>query len=169
MNLFLTLLLVLSAQLCADGLLDVTWPKPTQQYEKQRKDYPLALKKAVKDITLPVYLPRSYLGDKSLFLVSDANFYTATIILDGAILNITGDRTYQQKVKSGDLKFKKMIKDKKVTFINAEGIMRSDFNRHNVNYTLEIECDAPKEDARCLQEDFLKKIYHELTLVGGKR
>ncbi len=169
MNLFLTLFIVLSLQLSADGLLDVIWPKSLQQYTKQQKSYPLALQKAVKDVELPVYLPRPYIEDKSLFFVSDANFYTATISLDGAMLSITGDRTYQQKIKSKDPIFTKRIKDKTITFSNAEGIMMTDFNRHNVNYTLEVECDAPKEDPRCTQEDFLKKIYNELVLVGGKR
>ena len=169
MNLLLTLLLTLTTQLFGDGLLEVDWPTLTQQYQKQQKSYPLVLKSAVKEITLPVYLPRSYLQDKSLFLVSDANFYTATIMLEGAILTITGDRTYQQTLKTNNSVLKKRLEKKEVTFNHAEGIMTSDFNRHNVNYSLAIECEDPTKDKRCTQENFLKKIYHELVLIGGKR
>jgi hypothetical protein len=165
----LIVLSTLTILLLGDGLLEVAWPKNTLLYQKQQKHYPLALKRAIKDITLPLYLPQSYLEDKSLFLVSDANFYTATVTLEGAVLTITGDRTYQQKIKTKNKILKKRIEDKKVTFNHAEGLMMTDFNRHNINYTLSIECEDPQKDQRCTQEGFLRRVYKELVMVGGKR
>jgi hypothetical protein len=104
-----------------------------------------------------------------MLIVSDKLFYTATILLQGATLMITGDRTYQQKVKSGGKQLKAKMKAVDAKFIRAEGIMSTNFNRHGVNYSLVLECDSPKKDKRCQENSFLRKLYNGLVLVGGKR
>jgi len=169
MNLIFTLLLVLSSQLFAQGLLAVDWSGVEKIAPRQHKSYPPLLQKSLKEITLPLYLPRRYLGDQRLFVVSDPNFYTATVLLDGAVLSITGDRTYQAKVRNADPLLKRAVAQQTITFDQAEGIMMPNFNRHNVNYSLSIECDDPQGDVRCTQEDFLRTIYSELTPIGGRR
>ncbi len=166
---FILILLMSYSLIYGGGLLEVEWPKQTKQHQKSMKAYPKVLKDAIKDVRLPVYLPRGYIYDKSMSIISDENFYAITIFLKGASLMITGDRTYQQKVKSGGEQLKTKMKTVDAKFIQAEGIMSTNFNRHGVNYSLSIECDSPNRDKRCREDNFLKKLYSELLLVGGKR
>ena len=165
MRFILTWLLAFS--LLYGGLLEVEWPKPTKQHQKSMKAYPKALKDKIRDITLPVYLPRYYIYKKEMSIVSDKVFYTASIPIKGATIMITGDRSYQQKIKSKQLKAN--LKAVNAKFVRAEGMMSTSFNRHGINYSLVIECDSPNRDKRCIEDKFLRKVYGELVLVGGKR
>ena len=173
MRLILTLSIIfgffISELKASGGVLEVNWPKAKSQHEKIKRAYPTVLKKATNSITLPIYIPRFYVYDKTMSIVSDKNFYTITIFLKGATLMVSGDRTYQQKVTSANKQFQKMMKASPITFTQAEGMMTTDFNRHGVNYALVLECDSPKSDKRCTQETFLKQIFNGLIIVGGKR
>jgi len=153
----------------AGGLLQVDWPKPTKQHQKSMRAYPKAIREKIKDVTLPVYLPRYYIYKKDMSIVSDKEFYTATIPLQGATLMVAGDRTYQQKVKSGAKQLKEKMKAIDAKFVLAEGMMSTSFNRHGINYSLVLECDSPDKDIRCKDDNFLKKVYNGLILIGGKR
>jgi hypothetical protein len=165
MRSILTILTAFSL-LQGEGLLNVEWPKATQQQQKSMRAYPKALKEKIKNIKLPVYLPQYYIDKKDILIVSNKFFYTATIPLQGAVLMITGDRTYQQKSSSRQLK--RNLKSIDAKFIQAEGMMSTSFNRHGVNYSLVLECDHPNRDKRCREDNFLKKIYNRLILVGGR-
>ena len=172
MRLILTLSIVFGlsiSELGAGGLLEVHWPKAKSHNEKVKRTYPTALKQATDTVSLPIYIPRFYVYDKTMSIVSDKNFYTITIFFKGATLMISGDRTYQQKVTSTNKQFQKMMKASPTTFTQAEGMMTTDFNRHGVNYALVLECDSPKSDKRCTKETFLKQIFNGLIIVGGKR
>lgn len=168
MRFILTLLMTFSL-LHSGGLLKVEWPKPTKQHQKSMRAYPKALKDRIKDVRLPVYLPKSYIYEKGMLIVSDKGFYTATIPIRGATLMITGDRTYQQIVKSNNRQFKAKLEIIDRKFVHAEGMISTNFNRHGVNYSLVLECDSPNKDKRCKENIFLKKIYKELVIIGGKR
>jgi hypothetical protein len=173
MRILLTLSLVgslsLSALYAESGVLDIQWPKPNTKTLKPAIPYPDALKKGIKNTKLPVYIPSAYAYDKQMIVVAEENFYTINFILDGAILVITGDKTYQESVPVDNAEFKAIMKaSPAVEFILAEGIMSANFNRHGVNYSLSVMCDNPEEDARCTQNDFLKKIYNSLIMVGGR-
>jgi len=169
MRLILAILIAYLSSLQANGgLLKVDWSKTFVNKQKMQV-LPKVLKDGIKDVTLPVYMPRYYLYEKDISVVSDANFYAITIPLDKATLMISGDRTYQEKVisKAENLKFKmKSITNK---FIKAEGIISIDFHRNGVNYSLVLECDAPTTDQRCTDETFLKRVYNGLILIGGRR
>jgi len=151
------------------GLLEVIWPKIDKQQLQMQKAYPSNLKEKVAEVTLPVYIPRQYIYNQTMSVVADESYYTVTVHLDKARLMITGDRTYQESVAKADEAFQKMMKSNTVEFVHAEGMMMTDFNRHGVNYTLMVECDQPKSDQRCSDESFLRNLYEELTIVGGKR
>ena len=161
--------LLLAFGLLYGGVLEVEWPKPNKQHQKSMKAYPKALKNKIKNTALPVYLPRYYIYKKEMTIVSDKLFYTASIPLQGATLMITGDRTFQQKINSKAKQLKANLKAIDAKFIRAEGIMSTSFNRHGINYSLAIECDSPNQDKRCTEDKFLKKVYSELVLIGGKR
>jgi hypothetical protein len=161
-------LLIAFGLLHAEGVLEVEWPKPNKQRQKSMKAYPKALKNKIKDVKLPVYLPRYYIYKKEMLIVSDKLFYTATIPLQGATLMITGDRTYQQKVKSDNKQLKANLKAVDTKFVHTEGMMSTSFNRHGINYSLVLECDSPNKDKRCREDKFLKKIYNGLIVVGGR-
>lgn len=151
------------------GVLDVQWPAVDKNQAKMQKAYPLVLKEKIKEVTLPVYLPSTYIYNQKMTIVAEPNYYSITIYLDKARLLVTGDRTYQQSVKVADQAFKTMMKSDTIAFEAAEGMLITDFNRHGVNYTLMLECDEPESDERCQEENFLRTIYDQLTLVGGKR
>ncbi|HHB94984.1 MAG TPA: hypothetical protein ENK88_07545 [Campylobacterales bacterium] len=169
MHSILILLIVSFGLLNANGgLLKVNWSKTVVNQQKLRV-LPKILKEGIKDVTLPVYIPKYYIYQKDISVVSDANFYAITIFLDKARLMISGDRTYQEKVvsKGKNLKFK--MKATENRFIQAEGIMSTDFHKNGVNYSLVLECDAPYSDPRCTEDTFLKRVYNGLILIGGKR
>jgi hypothetical protein len=169
MRFILALLLVpISLLLANGGLLKVDWSKGVVNQQKI-KVLPKVLKDGIKDVTLPVYMPRYYIYEKNISVVSDANFYTITIPLQKATLMISGDRTYQEKIISKATKLKTKMKSITNKFIKAEGIISIDFHRHGVNYTLSLECEAPDSDPRCRDEKFLQKIYNGLIFIGGKR
>jgi len=151
------------------GLLSVEWTKSTPQQQKIQRAYPDVLKKGIAEVTLPVYLPKSHIFNKKMSIVSDPNYYAITLFFKGATLLISGDRTYQQKVKSGATQMKAMMKRTAMKFIHAEGMMTTDFNRNGVNYSLMMECDFPDKDKRCKESSFLQNIYNDLIIVGGKR
>ena len=168
MRFILTFLILFSVLSGEGGLLDVQWPKVKTLHAKSRS-YPSDLEKRVENVRLPVYLPKSYIKGYKLSIVSDKDFYFITVILKGATILVSGDRTYQQKIKSGGEQIKAKMRAIDMKFILAEGIMTTDFNRHGVNYSLSIECDAPSKDRRCGDKQFLKRLYNELTIVGGRR
>ena len=166
----LTLLLFLSSFVMAGGVLEVDWPKAPNTTQKMKmRAYSPTLQKGILEVTMPVYMPSSYVYENSLSVVADKNFYAITVFLKGATLMVSGDRTYQQKVVSGAKQLKAEMKKVSNRFIHAEGMMTTDFNRHGVNYSLTIECDKPKSDKRCIEDSFLKNIYTRLIIVGGKR
>ncbi len=102
-------------------------------------------------------------------VVADKNFYTISFFIDQAIVMVSGDRTFQETISTSDANFQKVIKPSSVEFIEDEGIMSVDFNRHGVNYNLSIECDDYKTDKRCKEEDFLRNLYNRLVMIGGKK
>ncbi|MCK4441981.1 MAG: hypothetical protein KAU90_08230 [Sulfurovaceae bacterium] len=150
------------------GLLKVNWSKISTNQQKLRV-LPKALKNSIKDITLPVYVPKYYIHQKNISIVSDANFYTVTIFLDKARLMILGDRTYQEKIVSKGNNLKAKMKATTNKFIQSEGMMSTDFHRNGVNYSLVVECDNPTIDKRCTEDRFLRKVYNGLIFIGGKR
>ena len=79
----------------------------------------------------------------------------------------SGDRTYQQSVQDSPQLEGVMPSSSAASFTRAEGMMTTDFSRLGANYSLELECDKPDQDSRCLQGSFLKGLYQELVLVGG--
>ena len=168
MRFILTFMLFFSMLHGEGGLLNVKWPKAKTLHEKS-KSYPSDLEKKVENVRLPVYLPTSYIRGHKLSIVSDKNFYFITVILKGATVMVSGDRTYQQKIKSGGGNIMSKIRSINMKFVLSEGIMTTDFNRHGVNYSLLVECDSPLKDIRCNDKKFIKRLYRELTVVGGRR
>jgi len=169
MRSILTLLIVSFGMLHANGgLLKVDWSKTVVNQQKLQV-LPKVLKDGIKNITLPVYIPKYYIYEKNMSVVSDANFYAITILLDKATLMISGDRTYQEKIVSKGDNLKSKMKAVDNQFVESEGMMSTDFHKNGVNYSLVLECDAPKSDPRCIDNRFLKKIYAGLILIGGKR
>ena len=165
----LILTLFLISSLNSDGgILDIKWPKPNAQQQKPSTPYPTVLTKGIKDTTLPVYVPSSYAYDKKMIVVSDKNFYTISFLLKNATVMVAGDKTFQESIPSSNSEFQKIMKPSTVEFTQEEGIMSTDFNRHGANYTLSVECDNPKTDKRCKEENFLHNLYNRLIMVGGR-
>ena len=169
MRLLLLTVFLFSSLYGESGILEITWPKPNAKHQKPSIPYPSVLTKGIKNTKLPVYLPTSYVYDKNMAVVSEKDFYTISFILKDATLMVSGDRTYQESVSKDDPKFQALAKtSSKIEFIQEEGMMSADFNRHGVNYSLLVECDDPETDKRCTQEGFLKDIYTRLIMVGGQ-
>ena len=156
--------------LSAGGILDIKWPKANASQQKPTIPYPKVLIEGTKDVRLPVYLSSSYTYDKNMLIVSDQGFYSISFVLNGAMVLFEGDRTYQESVSSQNLEFSKIIqKTKAVEFSKSEEIMVAEFNRHGANYSISVECDNPKRDKRCTEENFVRNLYASLILVGGRR
>ena len=168
MRLLLTVLLLISYLNAESGILNIKWPKPNLRQQKPSNPYPDILTKGIKDTKLPVYVPSTYAYDKRMSVVADKNFYTISFFIDRAIVMVGGDRTFQESISTSDAKFEEVIKPSDIKFIEDEGIMSTDFNRHGVNYTLSIECEDYKTDKRCKEEGFLRNLYNRLIMVGGK-
>jgi hypothetical protein len=168
MRLLLILSFLFSLLNADSGILDIKWPKPNIKQQKPSIPYPKVLTEGIKDVRLPVYIPNAYAYDKNMIVVADENFYTITFLFKGATVMISGDRTYQESV-SNNPAFKAMLKaTPPVTFDQKEGVMTSEFNRHGVNYSIEIECDKPLTDKRCTDTTLIKSLYNRLIMVGGK-
>ena len=148
------------------GILKVDWSDAKSGQIKRTRS---AIQKAIKNVTMPVYLPKDYLNQNDATVVADNNFYVITIKLSDAVLMISGDRTYQREIVSGGEELKANMKRAESKFLQSEGIMSTDFHRHGVNYILSIECTHPNSDKRCTRETFLKKMYNDLVLIGGQR
>ena len=163
-------ILLISSLNAESGILNIEWPKPNPQQQKPSTPYPNILIDGIKDTELPIYLPSSYAYDSKMAIVADKDFYTISFFIEKAIVMMAGDRTFQESISESDTKFQKVIKlSSTVDFIENEGIMSVDFNRHGVNYTLSIECDNYEKDKRCKEKDFLHSLYNRLIMVGGKR
>ena len=169
MRLLLITLLLISSLNAESGILDIEWPQTDPTHQKPSTPYPDVLTKGIKDTKLPIYIPSTYAYDKKMAVIADKNFYTISFFIDKAIVMMAGDRTFQETISSSDSKLQKLIEPSPVEFVEEEGIMSTDFNRHGVNYTLSIECDDYKTDERCQKEDFLRSIYNRLIIVGGKK
>jgi len=150
------------------GILDIKWPKTNAQQQKPSTPYPQVLTEGIKNVRLPVYIPSLYAYDKNMVVISDENFYTISFSFKGANILISGDRTYQESI-SNNPKFKAIMKaTPPVKFEQEEGIMTAEFNRHGVNYNIEIECEDPNNDKRCTEENLIRELYNRLILVGGR-
>ena len=168
MRLLLLTIFLFSNLSAESGILEIKWPKPNPKYQKPIIPYPHVLINGIANTKLPIYIPNSYAYDKNMIVVANENFYTISFILDGAIFMVSGDKTYQESISKSDSKAQAIMKRTSLEFVQAEGMMTTDFNRHGVNYSLLIECDKPKTDKRCTQDNFLKDIYKRLIMVGGK-
>ena len=152
------------------GILNVDWSSVTTKgQQKSSVPYAKVLKDGIKDVHLPVYLSRQFAYNKNMVVVADKDFYTISIDLDGSVVTFSGDRTYQESVSPKNPEFQKIEKaSPPVEYNFAEGIMSAEFNRHGVNYTINIECENPKKDKRCKKIDYISSLYHSLVLVGGR-
>lgn len=151
------------------GVLPVDWSSADTSHIKRTRSMPTALQQAIKDVTLPVYIPKAYASEKNLEVVALKDFYAVTIHFKDATMMISGDRTYQQEIVSGGEQIVTNMKNVENKFIRSEGILSREFNRHGVNYTLSIECNQPNKDSKCTKDTFLKRMYKSLIVVGGKK
>ena len=166
----LFLIFLMYTFLHAGGVLDIKWPKINASEQKSSTPYPKVLTEGVKDVRLPVYLPSSYAHDKNMLIVSEQGFYSISFVLNGAMVLIEGDRTYQESVSPANPEFQKIVQQSQsVTFSVSEEIMTAEFNRHGANYAISVECDKPKTDKRCTEENFIRGLYSSIVLVGGRR
>ena len=147
------------------GLLKVDWSSISTTKEKLRV-IPKELKDKIKVVTLPVYIPNYYINSKNIKVVADRNFYAITVFLKNARLLVRGDRTYQIEDKKHQFKIVKPSEDR---VIHAEGMATIDFYRHNIDYSMVLECDNPDIDKRCREDSFLEDLYRRLTFIGGTR
>ena len=152
------------------GILNVDWSSlTTKVQQKSSAPYPKVLKDGIKDVRLPVYLSREFTYNKNMVVVADKDFYTISIDLDGAVITFSGDRTYQESISPNNPEFQKIAKaTPPVEYNSAEGIMSAEFNRHGVNYSINIECENPKKDKRCQKIDYISSLYNSLIVVGGR-
>ncbi len=152
----------------AEGVLEIDWSTVDVSSQQKAFSYPKDLIEGVKNVKLPVYLSAAYIYDKSMVVVSDKGFYSISFVLNGATLLFEGDRTYQESVSPQNLEFQKIVqKTTEVEVSQSEGIMMADFNQHGANYAISVECEKPKTDKRCTDENFIKTLYHDLKMVGG--
>lgn len=152
------------------GVLDITWPEVDKAHQKASTPYPKVLVEGIKEVRLPVYLSSSYVYDEKMVVVSDAYFYSISFDLDGATLLFEGDRTFQESVSPNNTEFQKIMqKSKPVEFSRSEEVVVAEFNRHGANYTISVECAKPKTDKRCTEENFIRNLYANIVMVGGKR
>lgn len=153
------------------GILKVDWSaiqKKQSQISARKAPYPSVLTEGISTTRLPVYIPASLSYDTSMAVVANQNFYTISFVLEGATMLVSGDRTYQQTASAGGADVKLALPSSSIDFVRSEGMMTTEFNRHGVNYSLVVECKKPDQDQRCLQPNYLKNIYNELILVGGR-
>jgi len=152
------------------GVLDVDWSSIDNSQQKPSAPYPSVLRDGIKDVHLPVYLSSSYAYDKSMMVVAGENFYSISLKLDGASVVFEGDKTFQESVAPTNPEFQKIVKQTPpVEYVESEGMMIAEFNRHGVNYAITVECDEPKTDGRCTEQSFVQKLYGHLVMVGGRR
>ncbi len=153
----------------AGGVLNVDWSSINKSQEKATASYPKVLVEGTKNVRLPVYLSASYIYNKSMVVVSDKDFYTISIFLNGAMVLFEGDRTYQESVSPNNKEFQKIVqKPNSVIFLKSEEVMMAEFTRHGANYAISVECDKPKTDKRCTQENFIRGLYSNIKMVGGR-
>jgi len=169
MRILLISIFLFSFSHAQSGLLDVVWPKPNLKQQKPSIPYPSVLTQGIKNTALPIYIPSNYAYDKKMIVVAEQNFYAISFLLDGAIINISGDKTYQETISSENPEFSAITKNTApVEYNKAEGIVTANFNKHNVNYILSIECDDPESDQRCTIS-MVSTLYSKLIMVGGKQ
>jgi len=152
------------------GVLDVDWSSIDNSQQKASVPYPSVLRDGIKDVHLPVYLSSSYAYDKSMMVVAGQNFYSISFSLDGVSVVFEGDKTFQESVAPTNLEFQKIVKQTPpVEYVESEGMMIAEFNRHGVNYAITVECNKPKTDEHCTEKGFIQRIYTNLVMVGGRR
>ena len=159
---------ILSAE---GGVLEVDWSSVNSKSIQQKASahYPKVLIEGIKEVHLPVYLSSKFTHDKNMFVVADKNFYTISIDLEGAVVTFQGDGTFQESVSPSNPEFQKIAKrSATVEYALAEGIMSATFNRHGVNYKIDIECEEPNKDKRCKETSFISSLYNALAMVGGR-
>ncbi len=168
-KILISLMVLIQMVNASGGVLPVEWPTKTNLQQKIEKSYPAELKKKIKKVELPVLLPKAYIFNQKMSIVAEKNYYAITIFFKGANLMVSGDRSYQLEMRDIDVKSQKMLKRVKQEFIRSEGMIVTDFSRYGVSYSMQLECDNFEEDKRCANDKFLRKLYRELVIVGGKR
>jgi hypothetical protein len=153
----------------AGGILEIDWSKVNKSQQKPSIPYPSVLVEGIKEVRLPVYLSSAYAYDKNMIVVAERDFYTVSFLLKGATVLFEGDRTYQESVSPSNKKFQKIVqKSNDVTVTLSEEVRLAEFNRHGANYAISVECDHPETDKRCTEEKFIRGLYHQLVMVGGR-
>jgi len=151
------------------GILPVDWSKVTKSQQKTSAPYPKVLTEGIKDTHLPVYLSKQFAYDENMVVVAEKHFYTISMDLEGATLSFEGDRTFQESVSPNNPEFRKIAKaTPPVEYIASEGMMTAEYTKNGINYTINVECEAPKKDKRCTEKTFIKSLYSHLVMVGGR-
>jgi len=160
------LLSILSAN---GGVLEVDWSSLSKVQQKPMGSLPKVLTKGIADVHLPVYLSKSLVYGKDMVVVAEKNFYAISFELEGATVTFEGDRTFQESRSSNHLEFKNIVKTSTpIEYSLAEDIRSATFNKHGVNYAINVECEVPKRDKRCKERTFIEQLYNELVMVGGR-
>jgi hypothetical protein len=151
------------------GVLPVDWSSISKSQQKTSAPYPKVLTEGIKDTHLPVYLSKQFAYDEKMVVVAEKYFYTISMDLEGATLSFEGDRTFQESVSPDNPEFQKIAESTPpVEYIASEGMMTAEYRKNGINYTINVECEAPKKDERCTKMTFIKRLYNTLVMVGGR-
>ena len=121
---------------------------------------------------LPVLVPNMAALSNSpaptVLLFPHADFYTLSISGDGLVIEVFGTRL-AHAVAPDPLSARQLqATDPDDLRISAtEYGQVADFNRYGAAYTVTLECDNPGTDARCADDELVRRLARSLLIVAG--
>lgn len=114
------------------------------------------------NIQLPVLLPASKEVLNNLRFAGTQFEYSASSDLGGAYVDVVGTRVAFRSVASRISPVEGALRPKK-----TDTGLALEFTRFNVAYRLEINCESPPADQRCMSDKLILALYNSLRIFGG--
>jgi murein DD-endopeptidase MepM/ murein hydrolase activator NlpD len=146
--------------LAVSRLVSVEWPADYTGAAAPLPDPRLA---DINSVLLPVLIPDAFYRAKSFQVVTQDSNYTASVLLLGAKLAITGTRVAVDP--PGKTDDKAALQDSVITSY-SEGLSQATTVKYGAAYLATVEC-ANLKDPRCANGDYVRDLLSRASFVGG--
>lgn len=126
------------------------------------------------DTRVPILTPNTaalgFERQAEVLLFARGDFYTLTIQGEGLIIEVFGTRLAHAQVEDArTARFLRGVGPEGYRTTRTRSGRELTFNRYNVAYSITLECDAPEQDARCVEPEYGEGLMQSLQIMPGTR
>lgn len=136
-------------------VVEIDWSEAAAERRLPTGDVPGGLAEGLQASPVPVLLPKHEGFLNNAFPVVGQHWYSVAADIEGAHLTLEGNRVARKLDGPVVSEAGKRQVDEGFTLSRTHGIVTLNFRAFGAAYSLDVECQAPKEDPRCTQDGFI--------------